>query len=188
MPDESNDTLMTTLQCQLGGILAARAMGHHGTVLITFAAPVPPEPSYTGGRLDGWNSINKEPSYAEGATFLDTRTSRAPPSTPSVLDGETRRTPKVRNSHIAVTPRNSTASSVRTMVTSPSILPAPKTSRTRRENNCRSKNARGSAMVAFRSYGNRRTNQRTPTRILEPVHYYQGKDRRRASASDRHQG
>ncbi|KAH9384269.1 hypothetical protein HPB48_026262 [Haemaphysalis longicornis] len=42
MPDESNDTLMTALQCQLADILAARAMGHHGTVLITFAAPVPP--------------------------------------------------------------------------------------------------------------------------------------------------
>lgn len=41
-PDESNDTLMTALQCEHADILAARAMGHRGTVLITFAAPVPP--------------------------------------------------------------------------------------------------------------------------------------------------
>ncbi|KAH9371784.1 hypothetical protein HPB48_019962 [Haemaphysalis longicornis] len=155
-PDESNDTLMTALQCELDDILAAQGMGHRGAVLITFAATVPPRTVVYRADSTGGTVSTKIPRTPKLPHAWETRTSLAPPSTLSVLDVEMRRT--LRNDHIAVPPRNSTASSVRPMVPSLSILPAPKTRPTRRENNCRSKNARGTAIVAFRSHGNRRTN------------------------------
>ncbi|KAH9369412.1 hypothetical protein HPB48_007190 [Haemaphysalis longicornis] len=163
---------MTSLQREHADILAGQAMGHRGTVPTTFAAPVPPR------TVVYWGQTRRVQQYQP--RVLVCRRCHMPghknitcPAQHSIYSGcgnasHTQEGEECPHSLTTEKQYCKQCKAIGNLAVDPTC---PKNNwTTRSENKCTSKNARGAAVVAFRSHSNRWIYQRDATRWKKRVH------------------